>query len=62
MERGSQKGSFHVQEPKEVPYITKNYSKEPKKVLDEMVLKTHLEPFREPLKVPPVGQPKNPFF
>ena len=25
-----------------------------------MVLKTHLEPFREPLKVPPVGQPKNP--
>ena len=27
-----------------------------------MVLKTHLEPFREPLKVPPVGQPKNPFF
>ena len=27
-----------------------------------MVLKTHLEPFREPLKVPPVGQPKNPIF
>ena len=27
-----------------------------------MVQKTHLEPFREPLKVPPVGQPKNPFF
>ena len=27
-----------------------------------MDLKTHLEPFREPLKVPPVGQPKNPFF
>ena len=27
-----------------------------------MVLKTHLEPFREPLKVPPVGQPKNLFF
>ena len=26
-----------------------------------MVLKTHLEQFREPLKVPPVGQPKNPF-
>ena len=26
-----------------------------------MVLKTHLEPFREPLKVPPVRQPKNPF-
>ena len=26
-----------------------------------MVLKTHLEPFREPLKVPPVGQPNNPF-
>ena len=26
-----------------------------------MVLKTHLEPFREPLKVPPVGQQKNPF-
>ena len=25
-----------------------------------MVLKTHLEPFREPLKVPPVGQQKNP--
>ena len=51
---------MHVQEPKKVPYITKNYSKEPKKVL-KMVLKTHLEPFREPLKVPPVGQPKNPF-
>ena len=58
--KGSQKGSLHVQEPKKVPYITKNYSKEPKKVL-KMVLKTHLEPFREPLKVPPVGQPKNPF-
>ena len=27
-----------------------------------MVLKTHLEPFREHLKVPPVGQQKNPFF
>ena len=27
-----------------------------------MVLKTHIESFREPLKVPPVGQPKNPFF
>ena len=27
-----------------------------------MVLKTRLEPFREPFKVPPVGQPKNPFF
>ena len=27
-----------------------------------MVLKTHLEPFREPLKVPPVGQQKNKFF
>ena len=27
-----------------------------------MVLKTHLEPFREPLKIPPVGQPKNLFF
>ena len=27
-----------------------------------MVLKTNLEPFREPLKVPPVGQPKNHFF
>ena len=62
-EKGSQKGSLHVQEPKKVPYITKNYSKEPKKVL-KMVLKTHLEPFREPLslKVPPVGQPKNLFF
>ena len=42
--KGSQKGSLHVQEPK--------------KVL-KMVLKTHLEPFREPLKVPPVGQQKN---
>ena len=60
-EKGSQKGSLHVQEPKKVPYLTKNGSKEPKKVL-KMVLKTHLEPFREPLKVPPVGQPKNPFF
>ena len=56
-----EKGSLHVQEPKKVPYITQNYSKEPKKVL-KMVLKTHLEPFREPLKVPPVGQPKNHFF
>ena len=27
-----------------------------------MVLKTHLEPFREPLKVPLVGQKKKPFF
>ena len=27
-----------------------------------MVLKTHLEPFREPLRVPPVGQPKNRIF
>ena len=27
-----------------------------------MVLKIHLEPVREPLKVPPVGQPKNLFF
>ena len=40
--------------------ITNNYSKEPKKVL-KMVLKTHLETFREPLKVPPVGQPNNLF-
>ena len=60
-ENGSQKGSLHVQEPKKIPYITKNYYKEPKKVL-KIILKTHLEPFREPLKVPPVGQPKNPFF
>ena len=60
-EKGSQKGSLHVQEPKKVLYITKKGSKEPKKVL-KMVLKTHLEPFREPLRVPPVGQPKNPFF
>ena len=59
--KGSQKGSWHVEEPKKVPYNTKNGSKEPKKVL-KMVLKTHLEPFREPLKVPPVGQPKNPLF
>ena len=59
--KGSQKGSLHVQEPKKVLYITKNGSKEPKKVL-KMVLKAHLEPFREPLKVPPVGQPRNPFF
>ena len=62
-EKGSQKGSLHVQEPKKVPYIyiTKNGSKEPKKVL-RMVLKINLEPFREPLKVPPVGQQKNLFF
>ena len=60
-EKGSQKGSLHVQEPKKVLYITKNGSKGPKKVL-KMVLKTNLKPFREPLKVPPVGQPKNPFF
>ena len=26
--KGSQKGSLHVQEPKKVPYITKNGSKE----------------------------------
>ena len=52
------KGSLHVQEPKKVLKIG---SKEPKKVL-KMVLETHLEPFREPLKVPPVGQQKNPFF
>ena len=46
--KGSQKGSLHVHEPKKVPYIiTKNDSKEPKKVL-KMVLKTQLEPFREP--------------
>ena len=31
--KGSQKGSLHVQELKKVPYITKNGSKEPKKVL-----------------------------
>ena len=33
--KGSQKGSLHVQEPKKVPYtwyITKNGSKEPRKV------------------------------
>ena len=41
--------------------MTKHGSKEPKQVL-KMVLKTHLEPFRQPLKVPPVGQPKNPLF
>ena len=45
--KGSQKGSLHVQEPKKVLKV---------------VLKTHLEPFREPLKVPPMGQPKVPFF
>ena len=28
--KGSQKGSLYVQEPKKVPYITKNDSKEPK--------------------------------
>ena len=28
-EKGSQKGSLHVQEPKKVPYITKNGSKYP---------------------------------
>ena len=58
--KGSQKGFLHVQEPKKVPYITKNGSKEPKKVL-KMVLKAQLEPFREPLKVPPVGQQKTLF-
>ena len=31
--KGSQKGSLHVQEQKKVPYIAKNYSKEPKKVI-----------------------------
>ena len=60
-EKGSQKGSLHVQEPKKVPYITKNYSKEPKKVL-KMVLKTHLEPFREPLKVPPAWDSQRTIF
>ena len=59
---GSQKGYLHVQEPKRVPYRTKNYSKEPKKVL-KMVLKTHLEPFREPLlKGSTCGTAKEPFF
>ena len=53
--------TIFVQEPKKVLYVTNNYSRDSKKVL-EMVLKTHLEPFREPLKVPPVGQPKNLFF
>ena len=57
--KGSQKGSLHVQEPKKVPYITKNDSKEPKKVL-KMVLKAHLEPFSEPLKVPACGTAKEP--
>ena len=60
-EKGSQKGSLHVQEPKKVPYITKSGSKEPIKVL-KIGLKTHSEPFREPLQVPPVGQPNNLFF
>ena len=32
-EKGCQKGSLYVQEPKKVPYITKNGSKDPKKVL-----------------------------
>ena len=59
-EKGSQKGSLHVQEPKKVPYITKNDSKESKKVL-KIVLQAHSEPFREPLKVPLVGQPENLF-
>ena len=31
-------------------------------MVPEMVQKTHLEPFREPLKVPLVGQPKNLFM
>ena len=52
---------LYIQQLKKVPYITNNDSKEPKKVL-KMGLKTHLEPFRGALKVPPVGQPKNPFF
>ena len=52
---------YMFKNPKKVPYITKNGSKEPKKVL-KMVLRAQLEPFREPSKVPPVGQPKNPFF
>ena len=60
-ERVPKKGSLHVQKPKKVQYITKHYSKEPKKVL-KMVLKTNLEPFREHLNVPPVGQPKNFIF
>ena len=60
-EKGSQKGSLHVQEPKKVPYNQKLPLKNLKKVL-KIVLKTNLEPFTETLKVPPVGQPKNPFF
>ena len=32
-----------------------------KRVPVKIVLKIHLEPFIEPLKVPPVGQPKNLF-
>ena len=59
--KGSQKGSLHVQEPKKVAYITKNYSKEPKKVL-KMVLKTHLGPFREHFKGSTCGTAKEPFF
>ena len=56
--KGFAKGFLYMfKNLKKVPYITKNDYKQPK-----TVLKTHLEPFREPLKVPPVGQPKNPFF
>ena len=43
-----------------IKIITKNGSKEPKKVL-KIVLKTHLEPFREPLKVPPVDSQRTLF-
>ena len=58
--KGSQKGSLHVQEPKKVPYIYRNDSKEPKQVL-KMVLKTHLEPFRD-IKGSTRGTAKEPFF
>ena len=33
---GGGKGSLHVQEPKKVSYITKNYSKDPKPVLKRL--------------------------
>ena len=59
-EKGSQKGSLHVQEPKKVPYITNNNSKEPKKVL-KVVLKTQLEPLREPLIISTCGTAKKLF-
>ena len=63
-EKGSQSFFLHVQEPKKVPYITKMILKNLKKGSKNgsKTSKHSFRPtYREPLKVPPVGQPKNLF-